>query len=236
MVTVRPRNDPRQYDDLLEHWWAPRGTFAMLHWISAARARLVPPATRTGALLVDLACGGGLMAPHAGRLGYRHLGLDLSAGSLRIAARHGVTPVRADVTRLPLASAVADVVVAGEVLEHVEDPDAVMADAIRVLRPGGRLVLDTIAATWWGRFSSITVAERLPGGPPPRLHDGRLFIDRERLVSQCARLGVDLTMTGLRLSATDYVAWLAGRRHDVRMLPTRSTAGLFQAHGTKLVR
>ncbi len=236
MVTVRPRNDPRQYDDLLEHWWAPRGAFAMLHWISSARAELVPPATRDGALLVDLACGGGLMAPHVGRLGYRHLGLDLSAGSLRIAAGHGVAPVRADVTRLPLPSAVADVVVAGEVLEHVDDPDAVVADAIRVLRPGGTLVLDTIADTWWGRFSGITVAEHLPGGPPPRLHDGRLFVDRQGLVAQCARLGVDLVLTGLRLSATDYLAWLAGRRPDVRMLPTRSTAGLFQAHGTKRVR
>ena len=235
MVIERPRNDPAQYDDLLAQWWAPRGAFAMLHWISAARARLVPRASHPAALLVDLACGGGLMAPYAGRLGYRHLGLDLSAGSLRIAAGHGVVPVRADVGRLPLASAVADVVVAGEVLEHVEDAAGVLAEAVRVLRPGGTLVLDTIADTWWGRFSSITVAERMPGGPPPRLHDGRLFVDRERLVAQCAGLGVDLTLSGLRLCATDYAAWLVGRRPDVRMLTTRSTAGLFQAHGAKRV-
>ena len=236
MVIARPRNDPAQYDDLLDHWWAPRGAFAMLHWISTARARLVPPATRSGALLVDLACGGGLMAPHAARLGYRHVGLDLSAAGLRIAAEHGVAAVRADVRALPLAAAVADVVVAGEVLEHVDEPLAVLVEAVRVLRPGGTLVLDTIADTWWGRFSSITVAEHLPGGPPPRLHDGRLFVDRARLVGECSRLGVDLTVSGLRLSATDYLAWLVGRRSDVRMIPTRSTAGLFQAHGTKRVR
>lgn len=233
MVLERARNDPAQYDDLLDQWWAPRGAFAMLHWISAARARLVPPATRSGAVLVDIACGGGLMGPYVGPLGYRHVGLDLSLGSLRVARGHGVTPLRADAGRLPLADAVAEVVVAGEVLEHVPDLDAVLTEAVRVLRPGGALVIDTIADTWWGRFSSITVAERIPGGPPPRLHDGDLFVDREQLVRRCASLGVDLRLTGLRPSALGYLRWVAGRRHDVPMIPTRSTAGLFQAHGVK---
>lgn len=235
MVLVRARNDPAQYDDLLDHWWEPRGAFAMLHWISAARARLVPPAARPGAVLLDIACGGGLMAPHVQPLGYHHVGIDLSAGSLHIAAGHRVVPVRGDAEHLPFASSSADVVIAGEVLEHVTDLDAVLTEAVRVLRPGGALVIDTIASTRWGRFTSITVAERLPGGPPPRLHDGRLFVDRDQLVRRCAALGVELTLTGLRLCASDYLRWVAGRRLDVRMLPTWSTAGLFQAHGTKAV-
>jgi len=79
----RPRNDPAQYDDLLDEWWAPRGAFAMLHWIAAARARLVPPATHPAAVLVDIACGGGLMGPYVGSLGYRHVGLDLAAPGRR---------------------------------------------------------------------------------------------------------------------------------------------------------
>lgn len=235
-MLVRARNDPAQYDDLLDEWWRPGGAFAMLHWISAARARLVPPATSSDAVLVDIACGGGLMGPYAAALGYRHVGLDLSAGSLRVAAQHGVTPVQADAARLPLAAGFADVVVAGEVLEHVSDLDGVLTEAVRVLRPGGTLVIDTIANTWWGRFSSITVAEHIPGGPPPRLHDGSLFVDRGRLVRRCADLGVQLALTGLRMSAPDYLRWVAGRRADVRLLPTRSTAGLFQARGTKQVR
>ncbi len=234
-VTLRARNDPAQYDDLLDDWWAPRGAFAMLHWIAAARARLVPVARSADAVLVDVACGGGLMGPHVARLGYRHVGVDLSHGSLAVAAGHGVAPLRGLAEHLPLPDAVADVVVAGEVLEHVPDPDAVLADAVRVLRPGGTLVIDTIARTWWGRFSSITVAERIPGGPPARLHDGDLFVDRDRLVRRAATLGVDLTLTGLRPRATDYARWVAGRRPDVRMVPTRSTAGLFQAHGRKRV-
>ena len=230
---IRPLNDPRQYDDLADQWWEPRGGFAMLHWIAAARATLVPPSSRPGSLLLDLACGAGLLAPHVAGKGHRHVGLDLSPTALPQARDHGVTPVRGDVLRLPFADEVADVVVAGEVLEHVAEPTVLVAEACRVLRPGGTLVLDTIAATWWGRFSSITVGERIPAGPPKRLHDPALFVDRRALVEAAGRCGVALTLAGLRPSALDYVRWLAGRKPDVRMLSTRSTAGLFQAHGTK---
>lgn len=233
---VRPRNDPAQYDDLADHWWDERGRFAMLHWIAEARAGLVPPAVRDGALLLDLACGGGLLAPHLAGKGYRHVGLDLSSTALRTAREHGVVPVRGDVLRLPFGDEVADVVVAGEILEHVIDLPRAVAEACRVLRPGGTLVVDTIAATWWGRFSSITVGERIPAGPPPRLHDADLFVDRGVLRREAARAGVRLTLAGLRPSARDYLGWLGGRRATVRMLPTRSTAGLFQAVGTKLAR
>ncbi|HEX4721482.1 MAG TPA: methyltransferase domain-containing protein, partial [Pseudonocardiaceae bacterium] len=86
------RNDPTQYDDLVSEWWEPRGKFAMLHWLAAARAALVPPASRPGAVLVDLGCGGGLTAPHLAELGYRHVGVDVTHSALRQSARHGVTP------------------------------------------------------------------------------------------------------------------------------------------------
>jgi 2-polyprenyl-6-hydroxyphenyl methylase/3-demethylubiquinone-9 3-methyltransferase len=228
-----PRNDPRQYDDLAAEWWEPRGGFAMLHWIAEARARLVPEASRPQSLLLDLACGAGLLAPHVAAKGHRHLGLDLSATALPQAREHGVVPVRGDVRQLPFADEVADVVVAGEVLEHVTDLAATVAEACRVLRPGGTLVVDTIADTWWGRFSSITVGERVPAGPPKRLHDPALYVDRAELVALAASHGVELYLTGLRPSAVDYVRWLVGRRPDVRMLTTGSTAGLFQAWGCK---
>jgi 2-polyprenyl-6-hydroxyphenyl methylase/3-demethylubiquinone-9 3-methyltransferase len=225
---VRRRNDPEQYDDLVSQWWEPRGAFAMLHWIAKARAEHLPPG---GGLLLDVACGGGLLAPHVAR--FTHVGLDLQRPGLELARAHGVTGVQGDATRLPFADERFDVVVAGEVLEHVPDAMAVVAEACRVLRPGGTLVLDTIARTWWGRFSSITAAERLPGGPPPRLHDAALFIDRAELVATARRCGVELRLIGLRPAALEYASWLLGRRQDVRMVATRMTAGLFQAVGQK---
>ena len=72
-----PRNDPRQYDDLAGEWWRPGGGFELLHWLAAARAPLIPPAARPGAVLLDAGCGGGLLAPHLAGKGYRHVGVDL---------------------------------------------------------------------------------------------------------------------------------------------------------------
>ena len=228
-----PRNDVRQYEGMADQWWEPYGKFAMLRWIAAARAELLPAAPRPGALLVDLGCGAGLLAPHAARLGYRHVGVDLVPVSLWIAAEHGVRAVRGDVQRLPIADGVADAVSAGEILEHVPDLAAAVAEACRVLRPGGTLVLDTIANTRLGRLVTVTIAERIPGAAPPGIHDPALFVDRDRLVAEAARHGVRLTLTGMRPPLLGTLRWLARRDPDPRMRRTRSTSVLFQGHGTK---
>lgn len=230
--TTRPRNDLAQYDDLASQWWEPRGAFAMLHWIAKERAALVPSPGRPDAVLVDVACGGGLLAPHL-PTGYRHIGVDLVEAGLRTAREHGITPVRGDAARLPFADRSADVVVAGEVLEHVADPLAVVRECLRVLKPGGTFVLDTIARTKQARLVAVTLAERLPGLAPKGIHDPALFVDREALAAESARHGVVLRMQGLRPAPLDYLAWLARRRGDVRLRRTRSTAVLFQASGIK---
>ncbi len=231
---TRPRNDTLQYVDLRDEWWKPRGAFAMLHWIAAARAQHVPRARHPDSVLVDIGCGAGVLAPHVSELGHRHIGIDVIETSLSQARQRGVSPVVGDATALPLSSESADVVVAGEVLEHVTHPELLVAEVLRVLKPGGTLVMDTIADTWWGRLTAITVGERIPAGPPRRLHDGDLFIDRDELVRACERGGVTLTLVGLKPAALDYVLWLLRRRDDVRMVRSRTTAGLFQAYGRKV--
>jgi 2-polyprenyl-6-hydroxyphenyl methylase/3-demethylubiquinone-9 3-methyltransferase len=227
----RPRNDPGQYDDLAQHWWRARGPFAMLHWLAAARGALVPPAARAGAVLVDLGCGAGLLAPHVA--GYRHIGVDLTASALAQAAAHGVTVVRGDVTAVPLADGCADVVAAGEIFEHVPDLVSAVREACRLLRPGGLLVVDTIAATALGRFLAVTLAERVPGAAPPGIHDPALFVDRAVLVRECARHGVALRLRGIRPSLGGLVRWLLGRADVVAMVPAPTTAVLFQAVGRR---
>ena len=227
------RNDPAQYDQLADQWWRPSGGFAMLHWLAASRARHIPPAASSGAILVDLACGGGLMAPHVARLGYRHVGIDLGLPGLRLAREHGVLPIRASVLQVPLPDACTDVVVAGEILEHVEDDVAVLAECARLLRPGGTLVIDAIADTWLAELIAVRLFERIPGGPPPGIHDPALFVDRARLLAAADRLGLDLRLVGLRPSLRDVVAWRRGRRSGVRMKPLPTTAVLFAGYGRK---
>jgi 2-polyprenyl-6-hydroxyphenyl methylase / 3-demethylubiquinone-9 3-methyltransferase len=233
MTPPLPRNDVRQYAALADEWWRPGGAFAMLHWIAAARAALVPPARHAGALLVDLGCGGGALAPHAAALGYRHVGLDLEPVSLGLARDRGVLGVRADVRAVPLTDGCADVVSAGEILEHVTDPSTVVAEACRVLRPGGLLVLDTINATAVARFVAVTVGERLAGVAVRGIHDPSLFVPPALVINACARHGVNLTVRGIRPAAGQLLRWLVTRRGNVRIVPTRSTAVLYQGWGVK---
>ncbi|WP_245563490.1 methyltransferase domain-containing protein [Longispora albida] len=224
---MRP-NDPALYEQLAAEWWDEDGVFKMLHWLAAARARLIPPAERPGAVLVDLGCGGGLLAPHVAGKGYHHVGADIVHGSLGIAAKYGVTGVRADVSALPLASGCADVVSAGEILEHVYDLPSTVAEACRVLRPGGLVVLDTLSDTALCRFVAITLAERL-GLAPRGVHDPALLVSPSRLKALFAAHGVRLRVRGLRPSLLDLLA----RRRAVRMVPSLSTAILYQGRGVK---
>ena len=245
-------NDPRQYDELAAEWWRPDGAFAALHWLAEARARLVPPARRPDALLVDLGCGGGLLAPHVAGKGYRHVGVDLVGSALRQAAAHGVVPVNGDATAVGLADRCADVVTAGELLEHVPRWPAVVAEAIRLLRPGGTLVLDTLNDTALSRLLAVRVAERLPG-VPRGIHDPALFVDDRALIDECARHGVRLQVRGIRPTFWGTTRWLVRRARGprrpgpapdparaggagpraARIVPTWSTAVLYQGWGVR---
>lgn len=233
MTPPLTRNDVGQYAELADQWWQPNGAFAMLHWLAQARAGLIPPASRTGAVLVDLGCGGGVLSAYVGGLGYRHVGLDLEPVSLGLAAAHGIQAVRADVRELPLADECADVVSAGEILEHVGDPSTVVAEACRILRPGGLLVLDTINATALGRFVAVTVAERVGGTVVKGIHDPALFVPPAVVVDECARHGVKLAIRGVRPAVLPLLRWVIRRRGWVSIVPTKSTAVLYQGWGVK---
>jgi len=181
-------------------------------------------------ILVDLGCGGGLTCDGEGR--HVHVGIDLVMSALETARSRGVQVVRGDVAVLPLADNCASVVVAGEILEHVADVDSVVSEICRVLRPGGTVVIDTLSEGRFATFVLVTIAERLPGGPPRNIHDPHLFIAAERLQSLFAEHGVELRVWGLRPSVMDYVRFLADRTRPVRMVRTGSTALVYQGVGT----
>lgn len=225
------RNDVRQYDDLVGEWVEPAGAFAALHWLADARAELIPPPLRPGSVLLDVACGGGLLATRLS--GYHHVGVDLSRSALDVAAEHGVASVHGDVRHLPVRDGAADVVVAGEIFEHVNDLDRTIAEIARALRPGGVVVFDTINDTRLARLALVTIGERLPGGPPRNIHDPRLFVSPSRVRALFEQHHMTVTMTGLRPSVGDYVRFLLDRHRTVRMVATASASAVYQGVGRK---
>jgi SAM-dependent methyltransferase len=105
-------------------------------------AALGPPTP--GARLLDLGAAYGFAVDEARRAGWRASGLEISAEAARRAvALVGGVVVRADAARTPFASARFEVITLWDVLEHLPDPHAVMAEIARLLTPGGRLVLTT---------------------------------------------------------------------------------------------
>jgi 2-polyprenyl-6-hydroxyphenyl methylase/3-demethylubiquinone-9 3-methyltransferase len=120
---------------------------------------------------------------------------------------------------------------AGELLEHVVDAGAVVAEACRILRPGGTLVLDTLNATLTARILAVEIGERLVR--VRGIHDPALFVDPGVLTSECARHGVELKIRGVRPAAGGLLRWLVTRRGEVAIVPSRSTAVLYQGRGVK---
>jgi SAM-dependent methyltransferase len=167
------------------------------------------------AVIVDVGCGDGsaLATAAAHNTGHRFVGLDWSADALRQARSRGLAVVRATVTGLPVADGAADVVIMSELIEHLVDPDGAVAEARRVLRPGGSLLLSTPnLAAWYNRgllavgiqpvFSEVSLTGVF--GRPGRVVAGHL-----RLFTRRALTGF-LTASGFRC-----VTVAGARYHDV---------------------
>lgn len=110
------------------------------------RAAITAARLHAGDLVVDVACGTGDLAALAAAAGARVVGVDFAPGMLARARGRGAALVRGDAAALPFRPACADAVTCGFALRNVVAIDAVLAEAARVLRPGGRLVLLEIAA------------------------------------------------------------------------------------------
>ncbi|MFE0643993.1 methyltransferase domain-containing protein [Streptomyces sp. NPDC058877] len=127
------------YEVEAEHYDEPRGGVPRAGAAAEAVLRLVPPGART---LLDLACGTGLVTERLRRSGLRVQGVDTAHAMLRVAG--GRLPgrvVRADARRLPFPDASLDAVSAVWLLHLVPFAEEVVAEAARVLRPGGVLVV-----------------------------------------------------------------------------------------------
>jgi 2-polyprenyl-6-hydroxyphenyl methylase/3-demethylubiquinone-9 3-methyltransferase len=208
------------YDTADRLWWDRGGPAKLLHAMNPTRLGfyLRELGDPVGLRVLDAGCGGGLVAKGLVEAGAVVYGLDLSRPSLEVARRTiqgRFHPVEGSLERLPLASGSLDAVVAADVLEHVGDLPAVVAELARVLAPGGRLLFDTINRTAWAWFVGIFGSERVVGLVPRGTHDWRLFIRPDELDRLLRSQGLSaVTVTGLvpRIGPRDIARALVTRR------------------------
>lgn len=134
-MAVRARYDGHAdwYDARYRRYGDEQGSAGLL-------ARLLGPADPDDPVCVDVGCGTGLHFRAVRQRGYTVVGIDLSADQLRLAASRGPHVLRADAGRLPLADSSVPTAVMTFIHTDVDDFAAVVGEAARVLRSGGRLV------------------------------------------------------------------------------------------------
>jgi 2-polyprenyl-6-hydroxyphenyl methylase / 3-demethylubiquinone-9 3-methyltransferase len=150
-----PNYDPAEiskFDAAAPRWWDPGGEFRPLHDLNPARLDYIEGrAGFAGRRVLDVGCGGGLLAEGMARRGARVTGIDLAPESLQVARLHaleaGVDVEYREIAAEALANSDTggfDLVTCLEMLEHVPDPAAIVASLARLVRPGGDVICSTI--------------------------------------------------------------------------------------------
>ncbi len=213
--------DNEWYHDLGDAWWDPEGVVGPLHEINPVRVEYFCGVLGdlTGQRLLEIGCGGGLMAEEYAKQGAVVTAVDRSASSIAIATRHArqsglkiaYTPSVGE--RLPFSDGAFDAVLSADTLEHVDDVDLVVSEAARVLRPGGRFVYDTVNRTWKSRLLLVWLPQNVFHIAPPDTHEYARFVKPEELQEIMARHGLQNCETrGLALKQNPIAAGISFAR------------------------
>jgi len=201
-------------------WWDPEGEFQPLHQLNPVRLEFIraelvahfgrdPRSLRPfeGLSLVDIGCGGGLIAEPMARLGFRVTGIDAAAPAIAIARAHAEAGGHDIDYRTATAEALAadgatfDVVLALELVEHVADRDALFAAAGALAAPGGAFIGATLNRTKRAFALAIVGAEYVLRWLPRGTHDWRRFVRPSEFVLGLRRHGLHAT----RLAGIGYM-------------------------------
>jgi len=195
-----------KFSALAHRWWDLEGDFRPLHDINPLRLEWIAGhAGLAGAAVLDVGCGGGILAEAMARRGARVTGIDLSEKALGVAALHlhesrlAVDYQKSSVEDFAATHAGAfDVVTCMELLEHVPQPASMVAACTRLVRPGGQVFFSTINRNPKSYLFAVVGAEYVLGLLPRGTHDYQRFIKPSELSRWARAAGLRIReMTGM---------------------------------------
>jgi 2-polyprenyl-6-hydroxyphenyl methylase/3-demethylubiquinone-9 3-methyltransferase len=180
-----------KFSELASRWWDPHGEFRPLHEINPLRLDWIDErAGLAGKRVLDVGCGGGILAEAMAQRGAQVTGIDLSEKSLRVAELHRIesgVAVRYELAMVEEFAAVHagefDVVTCMELLEHVPDPASMVAACARLVRPAGQVFFSTINRNPKSYLFAVIGAEYVLRLLPRGTHDYLRFIKPSELSS-----------------------------------------------------
>lgn len=190
-----------KFSELAHRWWDPESEFRPLHQINPLRLDWIQSmAELSGAKVLDVGCGGGILADSMARKGADVLGIDLAGKSLRVAQLHALESGTPNVRyREVSVEALADeqpnsfdVVTCMEMLEHVPDPNSVVSACSRLVRPGGWVFFSTLHRNAKAFLQAIVGAEYLLNMLPRGTHEYAKMIRPSELAWSCRQAGLDV--------------------------------------------
>ena len=237
LPTTINASEAAHFGALAAEWWDPKGSSAMLHKLNPVRLSFIRSAIDAhfsgdgkarrplaGKSALDVGCGAGLLCEPLARLGADVTGVDAAPENIEAANAHAALSGLAINYRAGEIAAQGlgqfDVVTCMEVIEHVVDPAAFVAELVRHVKPDGLLLLSTPNRTTASRLFLVEAAERL-GQVPRGTHDWDKFLTPEELTILLDDAGVEVVdmkgiafspMSGLQLSSNMALNYILSAR------------------------
>ena len=196
-----------KFSDLAHHWWDTQSEFAPLHAINPLRLDWINGLSPlSGKRVLDIGCGGGILADAMARKGADVLGIDLATKSLKVAQLHALEAQTPQISYREIsAEALAaeqpasfDVVTCMEMLEHVPNPQSIVAACATLVKPGGWVYFSTINRNAKAYMFAIVGAEYVLKMLPRGTHDFAKFITPSELLGFARNQSLDVqAMRGL---------------------------------------
>jgi 2-polyprenyl-6-hydroxyphenyl methylase / 3-demethylubiquinone-9 3-methyltransferase len=220
-----------KFSDLAHRWWDQNSEFKPLHQINPLRLDWIDSLAKLqGKTVLDVGCGGGILADSMARKGAIVTGIDLSTKALKVAQLHALEAQTPNVSYREIsAEALAaeqagqfDVVTCMEMLEHVPNPALVVQACSDLVKPGGWVFFSTINRNPKAWLLAVVGAEYVLNMLPKGTHDYAKFIRPSELASQIRAARLDLQASkGLQYNPLTQRYWLNQDTSVNYMLATR---------------